>query len=796
MKLISTLFLSLGFIVLMAQPPCPSGELSLVVSIQTDAFGYETSWEVVGVNGETYFEVLPDILSNNTLYETQVCIPEGTCVSVNIFDSYGDGIFDPGFYVLALEGDTLVQGGDFYFAESFSLNCAGGEVCELAEEVEIGQYTTSFDDHWYSFTPDSTGLYYVSTCGLDTCDTKIWMYDTCDGITVAEDNQSIIFFDDNESDCAPQAFVEAFLEFGVPYFIRIGDNMDACSDSITWEITYEGPITGCTDPNSCNFNPLATVDDGSCLFQGDPACPNSPDLMVRQDILKNTLYVDTISSTDPCLVEEGCLRGYGLRDILRFDTQIENIGELDYYIGEPSLDNSQFTFNNCHNHFHYDSYAEYVLYDTQGNEIPIGFKNGFCVLDLGCGPDGTAKYGCSNMGISAGCYDNYWAQLECQWIDITDIPDGDYIFVTRVNWLNAPDKLGRLEKDTLNNWAQACINIDRSTGSPEVLIKEECEPYIDCAGTPYGSAAVDCNGNCGGTALRGDFDSNGLQEMTDVEAYLDQILDPEATVTTCNDLNQDEAITVYDAALLSSCLNFGSNHQHEGSSSHDHCRFPSGILNTTDTVTLSIIDINREEEYIDIGMHNPTAQIHAYQFQMSGIQIRQVESLVDPDRYPMTPRAEMESAMIVGLSMQDSTITKSNEIQPLIRVHYMDLLEDFICIDEIIDIVNQDQEQVITRIENGCVERIISSTRSNLAELNVSLQPNPTNSKTLLSFSNPSNETYQLAIYHANGKLQYQVASLRGDQLEIDTQNWPVGIYQYHLVGDKAYAKGKLSVIR
>lgn len=107
----------------------------------------------------------------------------------------------------------------------------------------------------------------------------------------------------------------------------------------------------------------------------------------------------------PTLVwwQKAALRGYGQRDIIRFSTRIDNIGEKDYFIGIPAFGNPQFTYDNCHNHFHYDGYAEYLLFDSEGNSSPVGYKNGFCVLDLFCPNGGLAKYGCGNMGISVGC---------------------------------------------------------------------------------------------------------------------------------------------------------------------------------------------------------------------------------------------------------------------------------------------------------------------------------------------------------------------------------------------------------
>jgi len=185
-----------------------------------------------------------------------------------------------------------------------------------------------------------------------------------------------------------------------------------------------------------------------------------PDLIVWGPASAPYITTSTFANNN-CQVLEGCATT-GTRKLLRFNMETRNIGTADLVLGNPAT-NSLFYFATCHAHYHFESFAQYTLLDTNynpvilGTNVVIGHKVGFCIEDvarwLPSAPSST-KYTCANCGIQAGWGDVYTADLDCQFVDITGVPAGEYYLQLTVN----PDGL-LAEADLQNNTALVPVNI-------------------------------------------------------------------------------------------------------------------------------------------------------------------------------------------------------------------------------------------------------------------------------------------------------------------------------------------------
>jgi len=272
----------------------------------------------------------------------------------------------------------------------------------------------------------------------------------------------------------------------VPLRFSVGDEtVDVGSFDIVLEVEEQSSQAAiCSTDADCGSGQTCCLGGflGTCqLLSAGQACA-LPDLTVSLETALASLSTrfETFSP-DSCALQEGCVDGPGVRRLLAFSTQTANIGGSDIVLGDPTT-TPGFEFASCHGHFHFEGYADYQLLDGAGAVAATGHKQAFCLLDsepVGIpGAPTTPRFHCGFQGIQRGWSDVYGSGLDCQWVDITDVAEGDYTLRIRIN----PDHVIQ-EADFTNNTADIPVHI----GTPAVL-----DPLASCSQAEFGTGR-DCD---------------------------------------------------------------------------------------------------------------------------------------------------------------------------------------------------------------------------------------------------------------------------------------------------------------
>lgn len=226
-----------------------------------------------------------------------------------------------------------------------------------------------------------------------------------------------------------------------------------CNQGVTNEGVYR-----CTPPVAGLLfgDPTPTPDAPG---NGPPGC-DLPDLIVDGALIEPA-FNEIQVNPDTCELFEGCVDALGIRKIMRFTIGTPNIGARDLVMGIPANHPELYHYSECHDHYHFDEFARYEL--RSGDElITRGHKQAFCMLDTisWAWPAALPQFDCANQGVSRGFSDVYDSGLPCQWIDVTDVPPGDYqLFIT----LNNPRPGSLLpvlgERDYSNNTLEVPVSI-------------------------------------------------------------------------------------------------------------------------------------------------------------------------------------------------------------------------------------------------------------------------------------------------------------------------------------------------
>ncbi|XP_047230421.1 lysyl oxidase-like 5a [Girardinichthys multiradiatus] len=264
---------------------------------------------------------------------------------------------------------------------------------------------------------------------------------------------------------------------------RVTPGVDDSSNAVEIHFPRRSPdTTGASDPHSIHHrnsvfynvypadrrnrqnarNPPGTG-HGTRFFRN-----GLPDLIPDPYYIQAASYIQRVQMYAlRCAAEENCLSrsayhpsvsDLDYRVLLRFPQRVKNQGTADFL---PLKPRHEWEWHSCHQHYHsMEAFSNYDLLDVStGQKVAEGHKASFCLEDTSCDPGVRRRFACTahTQGLGPGCYDTYHANIDCQWIDITDVPPGNYILKVTVN----PSQLVQ-ESDFSNNGVRCDI---RYTGS-------------------------------------------------------------------------------------------------------------------------------------------------------------------------------------------------------------------------------------------------------------------------------------------------------------------------------------------
>jgi phosphodiesterase/alkaline phosphatase D-like protein len=210
-----------------------------------------------------------------------------------------------------------------------------------------------------------------------------------------------------------------------------------------------------------------------------------------------------------------------------FMTASQNVNLSDGTVATyPNVGSMRFAFSETHNHWHFIDFEVYELRrPSDFARVARDAKTGYCAGDGYKTPnpppgtplervwDGSCRYNQTNAldveeGISVGWVDDYAPQKEGQYIDVTNVPAGDYWLVNRSNPYRALK-----ESNYANNAASVLVRLHRPpTSGPYVDVLKACPATQSCPQTvtdPTATTNAASSVTSGGATLTGSADPNG-----------------------------------------------------------------------------------------------------------------------------------------------------------------------------------------------------------------------------------------------------------------------------------------------
>ena len=275
----------------------------LTLNLTTDCWASETSYDVVDDLGNVVFS--GSGYENYTTYNIPICLADG-CYTLNINDSYGDGLSGSGctsagtFSLVDENGVVLatMQNANFGFIESAAF---------CVPFVTIDGCTDPLADNYDANANNDDGsCTYSCEVVSFTLSTDCWGAET--SWNLSDDLGNILFSAAAITLTSQQVFTENFCLPPGCYTMTINDSFGDGLAGIASGCAIDGNYTmsdsqgnvlfsmqtanfgaqvvesfclsaneipGCTDTNACNYDASATIDDGSCDLVSCAGCTDA-----------------------------------------------------------------------------------------------------------------------------------------------------------------------------------------------------------------------------------------------------------------------------------------------------------------------------------------------------------------------------------------------------------------------------------------------------------------------------------------------------------------------------------------
>ena len=331
------------------------------LEILTDNYPTETYWTLEDENGNIIDQISAgDLICSNTYYNWDIIVDPSLCYTFNIYDTYGDGICctqGNGSYTIEYDAFSF-SGGTFHFDETVNNICASTPVIgctnpnasnynSLADtNIIFGGVVDPFSASGGYFTGNQH-LIFDAFIESKIVSAVIYTQTHCPiTFELRDDNGNVI--QDTTATVSPGGH-RIYFNFNVPvgtdYQLGIsGNNAGIYRNNdqvnINYPYDFEGLISihnssvgvqgyhgyyyffydieveavcldvssdilGCSDALACNYNPLVTIDDGSCIFQSDTiinitSCDDYYWNITGQTYTSSGQYIDTSFNASGC----------------------------------------------------------------------------------------------------------------------------------------------------------------------------------------------------------------------------------------------------------------------------------------------------------------------------------------------------------------------------------------------------------------------------------------------------------------------------------------------------------------